>query len=106
MAKPPPPFHYQKQFPLGKDQAEYHLLTDEFVNTVDFDGGSILKIEPQALTYLAETAMKEIAFKLRTKHLEQVAAISVLPTSGVRVLEVPTNRKADKLALGELLSSV
>jgi len=35
-----------------------------------------------------------------------VAAISVLPTSGVRVLEVPTDRKADKLTLGELLSSV
>jgi len=35
-----------------------------------------------------------------------VTAISVLPSSGVRVLEVPTDRKADKLALGELLSSV
>jgi 2-succinyl-5-enolpyruvyl-6-hydroxy-3-cyclohexene-1-carboxylate synthase len=35
-----------------------------------------------------------------------VEAISVLPTSGVRVIEVPTDRKADKLALRELLSSV
>jgi 2-succinyl-5-enolpyruvyl-6-hydroxy-3-cyclohexene-1-carboxylate synthase len=35
-----------------------------------------------------------------------VAAISVLPTSGVRVIEVPTDRKADKLKLRELLSSV
>ena len=35
-----------------------------------------------------------------------VTAISVLPSSGVRVLEVPTDRKADKLALSELLSSV
>ena len=35
-----------------------------------------------------------------------VAAISVLPTSGVRVLEVPTDCKANKLALAELLSSV
>ena len=35
-----------------------------------------------------------------------VAAISVLPTSGVRVIEVPTDRKADKLALSELLSAI
>ncbi len=31
------------------------------------------------------------------------AEISVLPTSGVRVLEVPTDRKADQLALRELV---
>ena len=35
-----------------------------------------------------------------------VDAISVLPTSGVRVIEVPTDRKADKLALRELIGSV
>ena len=35
-----------------------------------------------------------------------VAAVSVLPDSGVRVLEVRTDRKTDKLALSELLSSV
>ena len=35
-----------------------------------------------------------------------VEAISFLPTSGVRVIEVPTDRKADKLKLQELLSSV
>jgi len=58
MAKPPPPFYYQKQFPLGKGQTDYRLLTNEFVKTADFDGETILKVEPQALTYLAETAMK------------------------------------------------
>ena len=104
MAKPPPPFHYQKQFPLGKDQAEYHLLTDEFVNTVDFDGGSILKIEPQALTYLAETAMKEIAFKLRTKHLEQVAAIldDSEATENDRTIALTMLRNAEVAAHGVL----
>ena len=104
MAKPPPPFHYQKQFPLGKDQAEYHLLTDEFVNTVDFDGGSILKIEPQALTYLAETAMKEISFKLRTEHLEQVVAILDDPeaTENDRTIALTMLRNAEVAAHGVL----
>ena len=104
MAKPPPPFHYQKQFPLGKDQAEYRLLTDEFVKTVDFDGQSILKIEPQALTYLAETAMKEIAFKLRTKHLEQVAAILDDPeaTENDRTIALTMLRNAEVAAHGVL----
>lgn len=37
---------------------------------------------------------------------ELVEAIRFLPTSGVRVIEVPTDRKADKLALRELLSSI
>ena len=76
MAKTPPPFHYQKPFPLGKDQSEYRLLTDEFVETLDFNGESMLKVDPQARTYLAETAMREISFKLRTEHLEKVAPAS------------------------------
>lgn len=104
MAKPPPPFHYQKQFPLGKDQAEYRLLTDEFVNTVDFDGESILKVEPQALTYLAEIAMKEISFKLRTNHLEQVAAILDDPeaTENDRTIALTMLRNAEVAAHGVL----
>lgn len=75
MGKQVPPFHYQKQFPLGTDQTEYRLLGADFVEVVDFDGESVLKVDPKALTYLSETAMKEISFKLRTSHLEKVAAI-------------------------------
>ena len=33
----------------------------------------MLKVDPKALTYLAETAMKDISFRLRTEHLEKVA---------------------------------
>ena len=75
MAKPTPEFYYQKQFPLGKDKTQYRLLTKDFVETVDFGGESVLKVDPRALTYLAESAMKDISFKLRTEHLEKVAAI-------------------------------
>ena len=75
MSKSPPTFHFQKQFPLGKDKTQYRLLTNEFVETVDLGSESMLKVDPKALSYLAETAMKEISFRLRTKHLEKVAAI-------------------------------
>ncbi len=104
MAKPPPPFYYQKQFPLGKGQTDYRLLTNEFVKTADFDGETILKVEPQALTYLAETAMKEISFKLRTEHLEKVAAILDDPeaSDNDRTIALTMLRNAEVAAHGVL----
>jgi fumarate hydratase class I len=104
MAKPAPPFHYQQQFPLGKGNTEYRLLTDEFVESVDFNGETILKVDPQALTYLAETAMKEISFKLRTEHLEKVAAILADPeaTENDRTIALTMLRNAEVAAHGVL----
>jgi fumarate hydratase class I len=104
MAKPAPPFHYQQQFPLGKGNTEYRLLTDEFVESVGFNGETILKVDPQALTYLAETAMKEISFKLRTEHLEKVAAILADPeaTENDRTIALTMLRNAEVAAHGVL----
>lgn len=104
MAKPTPPFHYQKQFPLGKDTTSYRLLTKEFVQTVDFEGETVLKVDPQALTYLAETAMKDISFKLRTEHLEKVAAILDDPeaTENDRTIALTMLRNAEVSAHGVL----
>ncbi|ADE54215.1 fumarate hydratase [Coraliomargarita akajimensis] len=104
MAKPPPPFHYQKQFPVGKDRTEYRLLTDEFVETVDFQGEQVLKVDPKGLTYLAQTAMKEISFKLRTEHLEKVAAILDDPeaTENDRTIAMTMLRNAEVAAHGVL----
>ena len=104
MAKAPPPFYYQKQFPVGKDRTTYRLLTDEFVETVDFQGESVLKVDPRALTYLAQTAMKEISFKLRTKHLEEVAAILDDPeaTENDRTIALTMLRNAEVAAHGVL----
>ncbi len=104
MSKPAPSFHFQKQFPLGKDQTEYRLLTDEFVETVDFNGETIVKVDPKALTYLAETAMKEISFKLRTEHLEKVAAILDDPeaTENDRTIALTMLRNAEVAAHGVL----
>ncbi|HYC56193.1 MAG TPA: fumarate hydratase [Candidatus Binatia bacterium] len=70
-----PDFVYQEQFPLGQDTTEYRLLTDQFVSQTSLDGEPVLKIEPEALAYLAHQALRDCSFLLREKHLRQVAAI-------------------------------
>jgi fumarate hydratase class I len=70
-----PPFFYQDTFPLGADDTEYRLLSQEGVSTVTIDGKEIVKVAPEVLAYLAERAMHDCSFMLRPKHLEQVAAI-------------------------------
>jgi fumarate hydratase class I len=104
MAKPTATFHYQRQFPLGKDKTQYRLLTDDFVETTDFGGESMLKVDPKALTYLAETAMRDISFRLRTEHLEKVAAILDDPeaTENDRTIALTMLRNAEVSAHGVL----
>ena len=69
------PFIYQTPFPLAHDDTEYYLLTKEHVSVAEFDGQEVLKVEPEALTLLAQQAFHEAAFMLRTSHQKQVAAI-------------------------------
>lgn len=68
-------FHYQASFSLGPDETEYEKISSDHVSTLEIDGRTILKIAPEALTLLANEAIKAISFKLRTGHLKQVAAI-------------------------------
>ncbi len=72
---PTPPFVYQDPLPLGPDETEYRLLTKEGVSMENFAGNEILKVAPEALSYLAREAFHDTNFHLRTRHLEQVAAI-------------------------------
>ncbi|ENG8678019.1 class I fumarate hydratase FumA [Enterobacter hormaechei] len=69
------PFFYQTPFPLSHDDTEYYLLTKEHVSVAEFDGQEVLKVEPEALTLLAQQAFHDAAFMLRTSHQKQVAAI-------------------------------
>ena len=69
-------FHYEKVFQSSsKDSTQYNLLTNKFVETTNFNGQEVLKVDAEGLSFLSEIAMREISFKLRTSHLEQVAAI-------------------------------
>lgn len=68
-------FQYVDLFPLGDDPTEFRLLTKEHVSVERFDGQDILKVAPEALSFVAAEAFREISFFYREKHLKQVAAI-------------------------------
>lgn len=57
-----PAFNYQDPFPLAKDDTEYRLLTNEYVETAEFEGQEILKIKPEALTLIAQAGMRDVSF--------------------------------------------
>ena len=73
------PFVYQDPFPLAHDDTEYYLLSKEHVSVAEFDGQPVLKVEPQALTLLAQQAFHDAAFMLRVSHQQQVASILLDP---------------------------
>ena len=68
-------FKYQEPFPLGKDTTEYYLLTKDGVSVETCHGKEVLVVEPEALTHLANTATRDVAFMLRREHNEMVAKI-------------------------------
>ncbi|EKT60746.1 fumarate hydratase [Providencia burhodogranariea] len=68
-------FFYQNPYPLSEDKTEYYQLTDKYVSLQPFNGKNILKIEPEALTMLAQQAIYDSQFFLRAAHQKQVAAI-------------------------------
>ncbi|MND15624.1 Fumarate hydratase class I, aerobic [compost metagenome] len=69
------PFVYQDPFPLKKDDTEYYLLSSDYVSVSEFAGQEVLKVEPQALTLLAQHAFHDASFMLRPAHQQQVADI-------------------------------
>jgi fumarate hydratase class I len=69
-------FRYEDMLPIGEDPTPYRLLTTEGVETVEGpDGRTFLKVAPEALELLAETAMHDIAHYLRPAHLAQLRKI-------------------------------
>jgi len=98
------PFFYQDPFPLGPDTTEYELLTSDFVSTAEFEGKTILKVQPEALTLLAAEAIKAVNFTLRPAHLAQVAAILDDPeaTDNDRMVALMLLKNAEIAAKGIL----
>ena len=71
----PVEFKYAPMFQVGKDKTEYRLLSKEGVSTTEFEGKTILKVAPEALTLLAQQGFHDVEFMLRREHNEQVASI-------------------------------
>ncbi len=68
-------FTYQNPFPLAHEDTDYYLLTRDHVSVTSFEGQEVLKVDPQALTLLAQQAFHDASFMLRPAHQRQVAAI-------------------------------
>ncbi|PLX93709.1 MAG: fumarate hydratase, partial [Desulfuromonas sp.] len=72
-----PEFTYQEMFPLGKDTTAYRKVegSEKYVSVESFAGKDVVKVDPEALTVIANEAMKDVSFLLRKAHNEQVAKI-------------------------------
>jgi len=99
-----PEFFYQDPFPLEKDTTKYRLVSKNKISLASFDGKEILKIAPEALTALANEAMRDVSFLLRTAHLEKVAAILKDPkaSDNDRYVALAMLRNADTASKGIL----
>jgi len=93
MADPTPDFEYSDLLPLGEDATPYRLLTTEGVSTFEAGGNRFLQVEPEVITMLTATAMKDIAHYLRPGHLQQLA----------NILEDPEASDNDRFVAEELL---
>ncbi len=68
-------FAYHEMFPLGGDDTPYRRLTTDYVSTTPFGDKTVLQVEAEALTLLAETALRETSHLLRPGHLKKLRAI-------------------------------
>ncbi|MCH2327085.1 MAG: fumarate hydratase, partial [Rhodospirillales bacterium] len=66
--------HYP-MFPLAAEDTPWRKLTGDHVSTTTFEGETVLKVDPQALTLLTAEAFKDISHLLRPRHLDQLAKI-------------------------------
>jgi len=99
-----PEFVYQDMFPHAKDTTEYRLLTKDFVSTALFGAHEMLMVQPAALSYLTQQALRDASFLLREKHLRQVAAILADPQASEndRYVALTLLRNAEVAAEGIL----
>ena len=76
-----PEFIYEDLLPIGEDETEYRLVSNEGVSTFEADGRTFLKVSPEAIRKLTEVAMHDISHYLRSDHLTQLAKILKDPES-------------------------
>jgi fumarate hydratase class I len=88
-------FAYSPMFPMSADTTEYELVSSDHVRLVEMDGEPFLKVDPEALTILAERAFTNISHLLRSSHLGQLADI----------LKDPEATKNDRFVALEMLKN-
>jgi fumarate hydratase class I len=88
-------FNYSELLPLGEDDTEYRLLTADHVTTADFNGQTVLKVAPEGLELLAESAFRDVSHLLRSPHLSQLK----------KILEDPESSDNDRYVALEMLKN-
>ncbi|WP_374461318.1 fumarate hydratase [Chryseobacterium taeanense] len=68
-------FRYQDPYPIQKDDTVYRKLTSDYVKVEHLGDREILTIDPKGLELLAEEAMADVSFMLRSSHLESLRRI-------------------------------
>jgi len=68
-------FIHHPMFVFDADETPYRLLSADYVETVEFQGQSIVKIAPEALTLLTRQAFIDTSHLLRPGHLAQLRKI-------------------------------
>ncbi|TXF76076.1 fumarate hydratase [Chryseobacterium sp.] len=68
-------FQYQEPFPILKDDTQYKKLTSDFVRIEKFGDREILSVDPKGLELLAENALADVSFMLRSSHLQKLKNI-------------------------------
>ena len=68
-------FQYQEPYPILKDETQYKKITSDYVKTEKIGDREILVVDPKALEILAETAMADVSFMLRSSHLAKLKKI-------------------------------
>jgi fumarate hydratase class I len=66
---------HHTMFPLASGNTPWRLITSEYVSAIEFEGKTILKVAPEALTVLCGEAMRDISHLLRPGHLRQLRNI-------------------------------
>ncbi len=68
-------FSYQEPFPILKDDTQYKKLSSDLVKVEKLGDREILTVDPKALELLAENALKDVSFMLRSAHLQKLKNI-------------------------------
>ena len=90
-----PDFSYTDMLPTGADDTDYRLVSSDGISVREAFGRKFLQVEPEVLTQLTATAMRDIAHLLRPAHLKQLRAI----------LDDPEASPNDKFVAGDLLKN-
>jgi len=88
-------FAYSPMFPETTDTTEYELVSRDHVRLVEIDGETFLRVDPEALSLLAERAFADISHLLRSSHLDQLA----------NILKDPEATKNDRFVALEMLKN-